>query len=211
VLTIFNGPGDGEKTTLGWWDRLTRADSPLARADERAEEDRAALALAGREPLNLGFVDGQYRDGEQDIEPLREAIAAAVPEGSLLLAPAALDRHRDHLAVRAAAQELRTQDWQVSLYADVPHATIHGWPTWVTGEPATEHLDPEAFWDLAMNGSGTSVRGLKPEVHALDPAQESAKREAVGRYVTQLDALEAQFSMLKRPEVLRYEVTWPLP
>jgi LmbE family N-acetylglucosaminyl deacetylase len=210
VLTIFNGPADGDPTP-GWWDRLTCAGDALVRARERAEEDREALGLAGRAPTDLGFVDGQYRNGEQPIEPLADAIADAAPEDALLLAPAALDLHRDHLATRAAAFELRRRGRPVSLYADVPHATAHGWPEWVTGEPADPHLDPEALWDLAMNGSAVSLRVLEPLVHRLEPGEEARKRDAVERYRTQVPALEAQFAILARPEVLRYEVVWALP
>jgi LmbE family N-acetylglucosaminyl deacetylase len=210
ILTVFNGPGDGE-ATLGWWDRLTRADDALERASVRAEEDREALGLAGRSSTDLGFVDGQYRNGEQPIEPVIEAIANAAPDDALLLAPAALDRHRDHLAARAAAFELGGRGRRVALYADVPHATVNGWPAWVTGTPADLHLDPEAFWDRAFNGSAMSLRGLEPQVHRLSPDDEARKRDAVERYRTQIPALESQFALLARPEVLRYEVVWPLP
>ncbi len=216
VLTVFNGPADGE-TGLGWWDRLTRAAGAAERAATRAAEDREALALAGVEPVQLGFVDGQYRSGKQAIEPLIAAIEAAAAPDAELLAPAALDSHRDHLAVRAAALELGARGRRVCLYADVPHATINGWPAWVTAdgrngasaEPAT-FLDPEARWTLACAGSGIDLAELEPQVHRLDDAQDAAKRDAVGRYRTQVPALESEFAMLVRPEILRYEVIWPL-
>ncbi len=218
VLTFFNGPGpDSTETALGWWDRVTRAESPQARAAERAAEDQEALGLAGAEPVNLGFVDGQYRQAEQQIEPLAEAIEANSPPGADLLAPAALDRHRDHLAVRAAALALRARGRRVSFYADVPHANVHGWPAWVTagrngtGAGPAEFLDPEAYWDMAFDGSGIDLAGLDPRVHRLDDAQDSAKRDAVGRYRTQVPALDAEFAIFARPDVLRFEVVWPLP
>jgi LmbE family N-acetylglucosaminyl deacetylase len=210
VLTIFNGPGSAD-ATLGWWDRVTRAGDALERARERAAEDREALGLAGRSPTDLGFVDGQYRNGDQPVQPLIDAIAAAAPEDALLLAPAALDLHRDHLATRAAALELGRHGRSVALYADVPHATIHGWPAWVTGKQADPYLDPEAFWEVAMNGSGLSLRDLEPQVHALDSGGAAAKRAALERYRTQVPALESLFAVLARPEVLGYEVVWPLP
>ena len=215
VLTVFNGPPDGDPAP-GWWDRVTRADDACERAAARAAEDRDALALAGVEPVDLGFVDGQYRDGDQPIEPLAAAIEAGTAPDAELLAPAALDRHRDHVAVRAAALELRARGRRVTLYADVPHANVHGWPAWVTagrngsGPEPSEFLDPEAYWTLALEGSGIHLAELQPNVRRLDDAEDAAKREAVGRYRTQVPALEAEFAMLTRPEVLRYEVTWPL-
>jgi LmbE family N-acetylglucosaminyl deacetylase len=210
VLTVFNGPSDGDSTP-GWWDKLTRAENALERAAARSAEDRDALALAGVEPTELGFVDGQYRDGEQAIEPLVAAIEANAPDGSTLLAPAALDKHRDHLAVRAAALELHARGRAVALYADVPHATVHGWPAWVNGDGTPDYLDPEAFWDLAFEGVDVDLRGLQPEVHRLDDPQEATKRDAVGRYRSQVPALESEFSILTREDVLRFEVVWKLP
>jgi len=210
VLTVFNGPGEGSRK-LGWWDRLTRADDPTARARERAREDREALGLAGRATTELGFVDGQYRDSGQPLDPVTARIADASPGDAVLLAPAALDRHRDHLVVRAAALALANLGRRVALYADVPHATVFGWPAWVTGSAEDRFLDPEAHWDAAMDGAGIALGALEPRVHALDPEEERRKREALACYRTQLDALEAQFSLVSRPDVLRYEVVWPLP
>lgn len=216
VLTVFNGPAEGDRAP-GWWDRLTRADDAADRAMVRAAEDRDALGLCGVEPVQLGFVDGQYRDGELAVEPLAVAIEANSASDAELLAPAALDRHRDHVAVRAAALELHAHGRRVAFYADVPHANVHGWPAWVTGggkgsgAGTADFLDPEAYWDLALEGTGIALRELTPDVLTLDAATDAAKREAVGRYRTQVQALEAEFAMLTRPEVLRHEVIWRLP
>src|SRR2546423_14703317 len=95
VLNVFGGSPNGHRGD-GWWDTLTRAADSVERVRERHAEDREALALAGREPLNLSFIDGQYRDREQAPAPLQQRIAAEVPPTSLLLAPAALDSHRHH-------------------------------------------------------------------------------------------------------------------
>jgi LmbE family N-acetylglucosaminyl deacetylase len=210
VLTVFNGPPEGA-VELGWWDRLTRAADAHERARERAAEDRAALAAAGREPIDLGFVDGQYREGPVDIEALAEAIASAAPEDALLLAPASLDNHPDHLATRDAARLLAERGHSVALYADVPHATVHGWPTWVNGSGPREYLDPEQFWDMATSESGIALRELEPAVHTLDAEADARKREAVRCYRTQLDALEVEFALFAHPEILRHEIVWPLP
>jgi LmbE family N-acetylglucosaminyl deacetylase len=209
VLTVFNGPGEGSPE-LGWWDRLTRAESPAERARERAAEDREALGMAGRKPVDLGFVDGQYRQVAQAVEPLAEAIAAAVPADALLLAPAALDGHRDHVATRDAALALAASGRPVSLYADVPHANLHGWPAWVTGAEPDPYLDPEVFWGLGMNGAGIVLGESNAQVHRLGDDDDTRKRDAVGRYRTQVAALEAEFGVFARPDILRYEVLWSL-
>src|SRR5207248_6413388 len=98
----------------------------------------------------------------------------------------------------------------VQLYADVPHATRFGWPPWVTAAPPDPHLDPEAFWALHLEGSGFDLVALEARVTELEPSVLARKRAAVEAYRTQVPALEWEFAMLARPEVLRYEVVWPL-
>jgi LmbE family N-acetylglucosaminyl deacetylase len=207
VLNVFAGSPAGHRGDA-WWDRLTGAPDSVARVAERHSEDRAALAMAGREPVNLEFLDGQYRDAEPPLEAVVERIAQAAPDG-LLLAPAALDRHRDHLIVRSAVLALGARGREIGLYADIPHATLYGWPAWVTGEPQDPLLDPGAHWDAAMAATGISLRDLPADIRALTPEALERKRAAASAYRTQLPALEAQFGVLA-PEVLGREVTWRL-
>jgi LmbE family N-acetylglucosaminyl deacetylase len=204
---VFGGSPAGHGGDA-WWDRLTGAEDSVARAAERKSEDRVALAMAGREAADLDILDAQYRDAEPPLELIVDRIVQAAPEG-LLLAPAALDRHGDHLIVRAAALALGARGREVGLYADLPHATVYGWPAWVTGEQPDPLLDPGAHWDLAMAGTGISLRDLPADVRALSPGALERKLAAVRAYRTQLPALEAQFGVL-RPEVLGREVTWRL-
>jgi LmbE family N-acetylglucosaminyl deacetylase len=210
VLNVFGGSPEGHRGD-SWWDRVTRGEDSVARVRERHAEDRAALAAVAREPENLGFLDGQYRDGDPGLGPIVEAIAAAVPADAPLLAAAGLDGHRDHVLVRAAGLALHAAGRPVTVYADVPHATRFGWPPWVTGDPADPHLDPEAFWSQHLRDTGLDLAALSPDVRELDPSELERKRAAVEQYRTQVPALEWEFGMLSRPEVLRYEVVWPLP
>jgi LmbE family N-acetylglucosaminyl deacetylase len=210
VLNVFGGSPDGHSGD-SWWDRVTRARDSVTRVRERHAEDCAALAAAAREPENLGFLDGQYRDRDPALESIVEAIDSAAPADAPLLAAAGLDGHRDHRLVREAAMALHADGRRVVLYADVPHATRFGWPTWVTGEPLDPHLDPEAFWSHHLVGTGVDLTALSPTVRELDPSEVERKRAAVQEYRTQVPALEWEFGMLSRPEVLRYEVVWPLP
>ncbi len=210
VLNVFGGSPEGHRGDQ-WWDRLTRAEDSVIRMRDRHAEDRSALALAGREPENLGFLDGQYRDGEPALEPIVEAIAAAAPADAPLLAAGGLDGHRDHRLVRAAALALHAAGRSVLLYADVPHATQYGWPAWVTGKAPDPYLDPEVFWAHHLEGTGIDLAALSPTVHELEPPEVERKRAAVREYRTQVPALEWDFGMLARPDVLRYEVVWPLP
>lgn len=103
------------------------------------------LPLAGRTAVNLDLLEGQYRDDAPALETLVECLGAKVSPGTRLLAPAALDGHRSHRVVRAAALVLRERGRLVTLYADVPHATRYGWPRWVSGASGPADLHPDAF------------------------------------------------------------------
>jgi pimeloyl-ACP methyl ester carboxylesterase/LmbE family N-acetylglucosaminyl deacetylase len=209
VINVFDGVPAGERA-IGWWDRLTCAADPHTRARERHAEDREALALAGRTATSLGFVDAQYRAGEPDLEALVERIAQAVPRASAVLAPAALGEHPDHRATRAAALALRERGLEVALYADVPHATPHGWPAWVTGAWHAPDADATTQWDRVISEGGLSAGELAPQVRALAPDELARKREAVACYRTQLSGLEVSFPSFSGPQILGYEVVWAL-
>lgn len=205
VITVFAGVPTA-LTTPAWWDRYTGAVDSGERVRERVEEDRSALALAGRTAVNLGFLDEQYRDDEQRLAPLTEQIESLLPPGGRLYAPAAFANHADHALVRAAALQLRGAGFPVSLYADLPHATLHGWPAWVKrmGRSGSRDL-AAAFWDHALAGTGA----LAPTVYALDGESHERKLAAVRMYRTQLEGLEEFVGRsLADRESLGYEVDW---
>jgi LmbE family N-acetylglucosaminyl deacetylase len=209
VVNVFGGSPDGRRGD-SWWDRLTGSEDSVARIAERHTEDREALEMVGRAPLDLGFLDGQYRDtDDHPVEPIVAGIARAAPEG-LLYAPAALDAHRDHRLVLAAALELRTRGREIALYADVPHATLYGWPAWVTGDEPDPNLDPQVYWDHVTDEFGISVGEDGADVHRLEPAERERKLAVLRAYRTQMPALEAAFGV-SRPHVLGHEVVWRLP
>jgi LmbE family N-acetylglucosaminyl deacetylase len=205
VVTVFAGV-PSELTVPAWWDQYTGAADSGKRVRERIEEDRQALAVAGRTAVNLGFLDEQYRCDEQRVGPLAEQIEARLPPDALIYAPAAFANHADHVLVRAAALQLRDAGFPVALYADLPHATVHGWPAWVKGRRRWGSRDlAAAFWDHALAGTGV----LAPAVYALDGESHQRKLTAVRMYRTQLQGLEefAGRSVTDR-EMLGYEVEW---
>jgi LmbE family N-acetylglucosaminyl deacetylase len=207
VVNVFCGVAP--KRALGWWDELTGASDPVTRAAERAVEDREALALAGRQAISLDFIDAQYRDGPQPLDPIVERIEELAAPGAVILAPAPLDAHPDHSLTLAAGLALDASGHEVALYADVPHGHRNGLPGWVTGSAADgDAVDAE--WRARLAAEGVPEDRLEPEVHRLDAEEEAAKRTAVARYRTQVDILEAQFGLLTRPDLLRYEVVWRL-
>ncbi len=212
VINVFAGV-PASTSPLGAWDQLTGARNSEQRVRERIEEDRVALALAGRKPVNLGFLDEQYRDTDQLLAPLVAQIGARLGCGTHLYAPAAFEGHPDHALVRAAALELRGRGFQVSLYADLPHATMHGWPAWVTSTNGAGSLDlAEALWDRTLNETGLSAATMAREVHELDAHSHAHKLEALRAYVTQLEGLaEYVGRQLTDRRTLGFEVVWKLP
>jgi LmbE family N-acetylglucosaminyl deacetylase len=206
VINVFAGV----PTDLGapaWWDEYTGASDSAERVRERIEEDRRALAVAGRTAVNLGFLDEQYRPDAQPLAPLTEQIERLLDSGVGIYAPAAFANHADHALVRAAALQLRAAGFEVSLYADLPHATVRGWPAWVSGKAGPIPKDlAGALWDRVL----ATTAATAPTVHRFDPASHARKLVAVRMYGTQLQALQDFAGRpLGDPEVLGCEVIWP--
>jgi hypothetical protein len=207
VINVFAGvPRD--LAAPAWWDEFTGATDSAARVRERIDEDARALALAGRTAINLNFLDEQYREFEQPLAPITEQIEGLLAPDARVLAPAAFADHADHQLVRAAALQLRAAGFAVTLYADLPHATVQGWPGWVTGKRVTAARDlAAARWDHVLAGTEPAAAS----VHALEPAVYARKCEAIEAYATQVRALvDAAGRPLTDPEAFGYEVTWPI-
>ena len=207
VLNVFAGsPPPGREPPV--WDAMTGATDSAERMRERREEDRRALALAGREARSLELLDAQYRDEPLTAEDVAEQLAEILPPGASLLAPAAISDHPDHRIVRDAAL-LLGDEHDVTLYADLPHAIMHGWPSWVTGE--TDDHGAGHAWMRALLGAGLAVEQLVARVLSLDPSMWGRKLRAVSAYRTQLAALNQHaFAPLDDPRTLGWEITWPL-
>ncbi len=207
VLNVFTGaPAAG--SGVRWWDRMTGAADSAVRMGERLEEDRAALALAGREALGLGLLEAQYRD-RNETPDLFGSISSALPPGCTVFAPAAMGEHDDHALVRDVALALFRSGVAVTLYADLPHAIVRGWPSWVAGAAGIPRVDTE--WELALRGAGLNGNATDARVHQLDADSLARKIEALRAYATQFPALDAMaFRPLLNPGTLPYEVFWPL-
>ncbi|HEY2768639.1 MAG TPA: PIG-L family deacetylase [Solirubrobacteraceae bacterium] len=210
VVNVFTGePPAG---TLGWWDQLAGVTDSAAAVRARAQEDRAALALAGRAALNLPFLDGQYRQRDQSPGEIVEALRRLRVTGARIYAPAGLgDCHRDHAAVRDAALELHTQGADVVLYADLPHANKYGWPRWVLGG-ATAGTDPAGEqWASQLQAGGIRVERTTAATYPLAPEDYAEKLAAVRAYRSQIAPLQQDFATsLEDPRVLGFEVDWLL-
>ena len=210
VINLFAGsPTNG--TPVAWWDRLTGATDPIQRMCERLAEDRQALALAGKAPVNLRFLDDQYRTDAQPIEEIVEELRAWLESETAVLAPAGIGAHPDHLLTRSAALQLHEDGYTVTLYAELPHAIRRGWPKTTRESPqGTPPRIDDADWEQAL---GQIDRARAPTtVHTLSEQQRLHKIAAVRSYRTQLDALNAMaYRPLDAPDTLRHEITWKLP
>jgi hypothetical protein len=204
VVNVFAGIPNG-RPAEAVWDRLTGARDSAQRMRDRLEEDRGALARAGRAAVSLPLLDAQYR-GDDPSPPVLDALAGRLARGTVVYAPAALSTHVDHRLVRDAGLALRRRGFEVRLYADLPHALAFGWPAWVTGACPDPHVDPEAWWRSRLAPAGIELAELEPEPQALDDDVFERKLEALREYATQLPVLRR----LAPLEELRHELVWRL-
>ncbi|HEY7830965.1 MAG TPA: PIG-L family deacetylase [Solirubrobacteraceae bacterium] len=215
VVNVF--AGEPPAGTLGWWDRLAGASDSAAAVQARIQEDRQALALAGRTAINLPFLDSQYHQSDQApeeiVEALRGVLGALLVESAQIYAPATLgDQHRDHTAVRAAALALHAEGAKVMLYADLPHATVAGWPQWVLEESSAETDRAGEQWAMQLEATGVPVERMVATTHRLPAAVHASKVEAVLTYRSQIAPLQESFgASLEDLQLLGLEVDWRLP
>ncbi len=208
IVNVF--AGIPEPGPVPRWDLLTGARDRRVHMQERLEEDRAALALAGREPSYLPFLDRQYRSGDPGTGDLVTAISGALPAAAMLYAPAGIGGHADHLLVRDAAIVLsRRVGLPLALYAELPYAVRFGWPSWVTGAPADRRLVADADWEPHLSAAPLDRTALSPRIRRLDDTQMAAKLAAMKRYGTQFTGLnQGPIRLLEHPLVLPWEVAW---
>jgi LmbE family N-acetylglucosaminyl deacetylase len=212
VLVVNVFAGEPPAGTLGWWDQLAGATDSVAAVRTRVEEDRQALALAGRRAVNLPFLDSQYRRSDQASGEIVQALRGVLVEGAQIYAPASLgDHHPDHTAVRAAALALRAEGADVTLYADLPHATVFGWPRWVLDGSSSEADPAGEGWATQLQETGVPVERMVAATHRLSAKEHAAKLEAVLSYASQTAPLQQVFeSSLEDPQLLGLEVDWRL-
>ena len=202
VVNVFAG-APRNPSASGWWDALTGAADAPTRVAERIDEDRRALAHAGRRATNLRFVDAQYRRRHPSRTALARAVGAVAT--AVVYAPAGLSGHPDHLLVRDCALGLRGSGIEVRLYADMPHAVVFGWPGWISGEGDGRYLRPERLWNWWLGSAGLDVGSMRADLHPMNGLLDS-KRAAMAEYRTQAPAL----ALLVPEEQLGYELVWSI-
>ena len=212
VLVVNVFAGEPPAGTLGWWDQLAGATDSAAAVRARIQEDRQALALAGRAAVNLPFLDSQYRQSDQASGEIVQALRGVLIKDARIYAPASLgDHHPDHTAVRAAALALHAEGANVALYADLPHATLFGWPRWVLDGSSSDADPAGEGWATQLQETGVPVERMVAATHRLSAEQHAGKLEAVLTYSSQIATLQEVFgSSLDDPQMLGFEVDWRL-
>lgn len=210
VVNVFAGSPNGAAASRAWWDRLTRASSAAERMEERRAEDATALGMAGRGSISLDFLDEQYRARPQPFADIAVRLAAELDPATRIYAPAGIGDVPDHALVRDAALALRRDAFDVSLYADLPHALLYGWPASVAGAATDPRLDVDAFWELTLRDADLLPEERVREVHTLDENTLADKLAAVRAYASQLPGLIALNPRLADRASLRHEVVWSL-
>ncbi len=211
VVNIFTGiPPAGR---LERWDAITGARDSAERVRERIAEDAVALGCAARKPVNLPFLDAQYRPPPPapSLDELDLAVSSVGVVASRVYAPAGIGGHPDHVLVRRYARMLRLTGMPVSLYAELPYCVTHGWPSWVDGREPEPNRDVAPFW-LSFLDRIPELPALRcARVERLDDEAAAAKLASMLCYETQIPALEyGARGLLSDPEIHRFEVRWEL-
>jgi LmbE family N-acetylglucosaminyl deacetylase len=210
VVNVFAGAPAPGRLTL--WDAVTGALDSAQRAAERAAEDAVALARAGRKPLNLTFLDAQYRTPPgPTLDRIDRELCAKVEGVSRVYVPAGLGSHPDHVLVRRYGRMLWHAGTPVTLYADLPYCVQHGWPHWVEGREPEPNRNIDAFWLSYLDDVPEMPPLRSAHVERLDEPSASAKLEAMICYRTQFPALNGGArQLLSDPAIHGFEVRWEL-
>jgi hypothetical protein len=209
LVNVFGGtPPAG---LAGVWEAIIGVQDSAERARERMAEDTRALALAGREPVNLPLLDAQYRRQTRSavgLDELDRALAAEVQSASRVYVPAGIGSHADHVLARHYGRMLLRVGLPVTLYAELPYCVFHGWPPWVDGREPAPKRNVDAYWQSFLRGVPEMPSLRCAEVVRLDARTASAKRQAMECYEASLNFGIRQ--LLADPAFHGFEVRWDL-
>lgn len=155
----------------------------------RRQEDEAACAAQGAEPIHLGLLDAIYRhddagaplyhpdtfmggqvaeyDWQHFLPQLKAALQPHLCSAQRIYAPLSIGGHVDHVLVRQAVEEI-AGDAPLLFYEDYPYAGKTDW-----------------------QDSGVTT-GLAPVLLPLSPDEIDARIHAISQYPSQLFALFGQ-------------------
>jgi hypothetical protein len=209
VVNVFAGiPAPGQ---AGVWEALTGVADSAERKRARMAEDAAALARVGRTPLNLPLLDVQHRGragGSVGLAAIDRELVDVVQSASRVYVPAGIGSHADHLLVRRYGRMLLRTGMPVTVYADLPYCTFHGWPPWVDGGDPASTRNVDAYWQLSLNQVPEMPALRSAQVVRLDAAVAAAKGDAVMSYQSSLNY--GVRHLMSDPAFGGFEVSWEL-
>jgi hypothetical protein len=232
AVTVFAGiPAPGFVTPL---DRARGATESAEFMKRRRDDDRAALALAGRTPTHADMLEVNYqavdtpdvqraieRDPGRYVEIVAAADGLGTPTdaieqavgawlaGDVIYAPLGIGRHPDHRDVARLGLRLAERGRTVRFYADFPYLIRHGPPSWLDGgeDAARADADVEAAFAMLPAISDAFERSIVE----LTPAETETKIAAFRRYETEFPSVDADFDgATSDPRQMRREVYWTL-
>ena len=229
IVTVFAGvPEPGFVTAL---DRARGGTESAQVVRRRRADDRAALALAGRDPTHAAVLDADYRAfriptlraaiereptrfvqlaaAERELQVGADELLEAVGrwlDRDLVYAPLGIGGHPDHRDVGRLGLRLAEAGHEVRLYADIPYLVRHGLPSWLSGE---ENRPADELVEAAFRALPASVEAFDRHVVELVPGQVEEKLAAFERYETEFELVNADFDgAVTDPELMRREVYW---
>ncbi len=209
LVNVFAGiPPAGR---AGVWEAVIGARDSAERARARMAEDARALALAGRQAVNLALLDARYRrqtPSAVGLDELDRALVGEVQSASRVYVPAGIGAHADHVLTRHYGRMLLRAGMPVTLYAELPYCVFHGWPAWVDGREPASGRDVDAYWQSFLRDVPEMPSLRSAEVVRLDAPTASSKCQALGCYEASLNY--AIRHLLADPAFHGYEARWDL-
>lgn len=172
VVTVFAGDVASTCPASGW-DLLAGFASEGEAVRARREEDAAACALVGAEPVWLSFSDTAYGEPRNE-QAIAQAVLATVQDVDAVLVPGFPLRHRDHRWLRERVLEWDLPCPAVGVYAEQPYRyRVRRRASLIDGDHPSGTGVPDLTW-----------RGVR-----VAPRDIVAKRRAIVTYRSQLRPL----------------------
>lgn len=208
VLTLCGG-GDWVYEKLSSWDRRCGFITEKEATESRREEDIEVCEFVHADAIHLGFADFPYT-GCKKIRDIEEKILANITESDVVLLPAGVGQHKDHLALRDAALNLcRDKNKRVFMYADLPYASV-----------TLDSISDEAKRvDFSVDTAISQILSREEDIVLSNPifvdvADMDKKLEVVNLYRSQIQQLEKHYQNIVQNDgglmkETYWEVLWP--
>ena len=185
VLVVNVFAGEPPAGTLGWWDRLAGATDSAAAVRARIEEDRQALALAGRTAVNLPFLDSQYRQADQAPGEIVRGAARSARRGrpDIRAGQSGRPPSRPHRRARGGTGAPRRGRRRGAVCRPASrHRGRMAARGCSTAGPAPDADPAGERWASQLETTGIPVERMVPRAHRLSAEDHAGKLEAVLTY-----------------------------